>query len=213
MSRADTLALRLLAYERTVAEMPGWVHASWYEQLGLRQAPQGRDGAMRLASALGVGVPQASAFDQPAHSVAVLPRPLLCRVLRARALLRRRPALRRCVDDALRRRLMNWLHPAVFSAVLRIPADARGRDVDGLPWPVLAGAGAPVDPLAWEGFCLFQAEGVWTDPALQCLLRLAFPMTLTPAADLAAFPGLACGGAWVLERLDAFVPEAPWLSG
>lgn len=209
----QSLATRLQAYGSVLRDLPEWVDESWCRSAGLDRSPRWSGSFANLSVALGVGVPAASAFDSAAHRLATLAPALLARVLRSRALLRRRAALRHCLDEGLRRRLVAWLHPAVFSAVLKESVDDLHQDIDGLPVPLNQGLGEGVDILAWEGFCLFEGDGVWTDRALLRLLRLAFPVGQSPPAGLAAYPGAADGSAWVLARLDRFVPEAPWLCG
>jgi len=210
---SESVAMRLQAYGALVHGLPDWVHASWCQRAGLSQTPRRPESYASLSVALGVGIPAAVSFESIAHRVAVLAPDLLSRVLRARALLRRRAALRHCLDEALRRRLMAWLHPAVFTAVLTESLDGPHHAFDGLPLPLNQGLHDGVDMLAWEGFCLFQNDGVWTDPALLRLLRLAFPADQPLPAGLAASSGAANGSTWVLDRLDRFVPEASWLCG
>lgn len=215
----SAIAQRLQAYDDAIGRLPLWAHASWYAARGLTVppaagSPQGSPAtAPLLAVALGVGLAEAAAFDRPAHRLAALPPGLLCRVLRARGLLRRRPALRQCLDTAMRARLVDWLYPSVFEAVLRESADSLHRDATGLPLPPARLAAEAPDRLAWEGFCLFQRDGTWTDRAVLRLLRLGFPEAMPLPAGLDDTPGAPEGSAWVLRRLDRFVPEAPWLCG
>lgn len=213
-SAARLTAARLDAYGTALLQLPGWVHDSWYDSLGLgRPLPIGDVDGSCLAAALRVGIAPARAFRTAAHRLAALPSPLLCRVLRARGLLRRRPALRHCLDGALRARLVNWVHPAVFDAVLRESTEGLHRDAAGLPLAPGATGGGGADALAWEGFCMFERDGVWTDADLLRFLRLGFPVQMAPPLALDDYPGAGEGSAWVLDRLDRFVAEAPWLCG
>jgi len=221
----------LHAYDAVIAGIPDWVHISRFESLGipLALAVAGKAGevpsmrrAVMLASALGIDSVAADVFDLPAHRLATLPPGLLRRVFRARGLLRHRTALRQCLDASVRRRLKDWLHPAVFDAVmLDAPTDGQ-RDAGGLPmpWPTVGSDADPsaslrsrADPLAWEGFCLFRQDRVWQDPSVAKLLAMGFPQDAVKPADLDVCPGAKNGSAWVLERLHLFVPEAPWLCG
>lgn len=206
----------LQALDDALAGLPGWVHASWPASLGLPiPAASGARaaGLFHWPAALGLEVPTAASFELPAHRLAVLPPPLLCRVLRARALLRRRPALRRCVDTRLLARLAGWLHPAVLDAVMRDSVEGLHLDLDGLPLLPATRSEGLADLLAWEGFCLFHRDRVWSDPMLLRLVRLGFPLAQLPAPGLKARPGARAGSVWVLQRLARFVPEAPWLCG
>lgn len=207
----EVLAGRLAAYEECLHRLPSWVHASWLQQIGLASPAAAHP---LLPAALGVAAVPAHVFDQSVNGLALLPPACLCRVLRARALLRRRPALRRCVEPRLRRNMHEWLHPAVFDAVLLESPDAGlERDIDGLPWAPGAQSQDPADALAWEGFCLFQQDNTWTDPQVVQLIRLGFATEAAAPPLLNERPGAADGSVWVLERLARFVPEAPWLCG
>lgn len=207
----DALAGRLVAYEERLQRLPQWLHASWLQDLGL---PPSTPAHPSLPAALGVGSIPAQVLEQSANGLALLPPACLCRVLRARALLRRRPALRRCVEPHLRRSMNSWLHPVVFDAVLlESPDDGLHHDTDGLPWPPGPDAHDCADTLAWEGFCLFQQDSTWTDPQVIRLIRLGFATDAVPPPTLKERPGAAGGSAWVMERLVRFLPEAPWLFG
>ncbi|QHJ00009.1 hypothetical protein GT347_19695 [Xylophilus rhododendri] len=208
------LARRLQACGDAWRRAADWVHPSWYLPLGLQAPDPASDTAVsRFCAAMGLAIPPAQAFDRPAHRLAALPPATLCRVLRARALLRHRPALRRCVEPALRRRLVSWLHPVVFETVLREAAQDMQRDDEGLPLPPCGPRPHPADTLAWEGFCLFERDAVWSDRALLHRLRLGFAQELCRPAALDEFPGARDGSAWVLQRLERFIPEATWLFG
>lgn len=210
-SAIDTLAGRLLAYEECLRRLPQWVHAGWQQDLGL---PASIPGHPSLPAALGVDLIPAHVFEQPVNGLALLAPAGLCRVLRARALLRRRPALRRCVEPRLRRSMNNWLHPVVFDAVLlESPDDGLHHDVEGMPWPPGAAAQDAPDALAWEGFCLFRQDAAWTVPQVLRLIRLRFAPDAVVPADLMERPGAVDGSRWVMERVARFLPEAPWLYG
>ena len=216
----EALARRLTAWQDALRRLPAWTHASWLAAAGLppqvsAPSPSPSNACSHaFATALGVGTPGAAAFEQAGHALALLPPALLCRVLRARALMRRRPALRRCLDPRLRQTLENWLHPVVFDLVMREAGDRDlPRDTDGMPLPPGLSTHPAADVLAWEGFCLFQQDGTWTDRHLLRLLRLGFPAGAQVALALHESPGARDGSAWVLQRLARFVPEAPWLHG
>ena len=208
------LAAWLRAHEQACRQLPSWVHASWYQPLGV-MSPRSGDAvtAARLATALGLAPTSAPALEQAAHRIAALPSAFLCRVLRARGLLRHRRALRLSLDHQLRRRVMAWVHPVVYDAVLRESVNDLHRDVDGLPLPPSQIDAFPADNLAWEGFCLFERDGAWTDRAVSHRLRLGFPRDMPRPPSLEEHPGALDGTAWVLQRLNRFVPEAPWLFG
>ncbi|MCZ2498190.1 hypothetical protein GN316_15600 [Xylophilus sp. Kf1] len=211
----EAMAQRLVAYEDCLLRLPDWVHPSWLHGIGL---PEGLPKSLRcgpsLAAAMGVAGVPAGVFDRAANSLVLLPPACLCRVLRARALLRRRPALRRCVEPRLRRCMDDWLHPAVVDAVvLEAPDDGLQHDIDGLPWAPGVDSQDFADALAWEGLCLFQRDRTWTDPQLNRLIRLGFAADAVPPATLHRQPGAADGSRWVLDRLGLFLPEAPWLCG
>ncbi|WPB57941.1 type III secretion protein HrpB4 [Xylophilus sp. GOD-11R] len=207
----DTTMQRFRSYAEALRQLPSWVHPSWRDSFGIGLAATTTPaGAARLAVALGVETPDAEAFDHAAHRIAALPSRLVCRVLRTRGLLRHRPALRRCLDQSVRGRLAEWVHPTVFETILRESSDGMERDADGLPLP---GAEAVPDSLAWEGFCLFERDGVWSERGLLQWLRLGFAKNLGRPSDLDDFPGARDGSAWVVQRLDRLVPEAPWLCG
>lgn len=208
---AGTSAARLVAYETCLQRLPGWSHPSWLAAIGLTPPVAHHPS---LAAALGVELLPADVFDQPANGLALLAPAALCRVLRARALLRRRPALRRCVEPRLRQKVDEWLHPAVFDAVLlESPDDGLHGDVDGLPWPPGATPADTPDALAWEGFCLFRQDATWTDAPVLRLIRLGFAADAVAPPLLQERPGAAGGSRWVLDRLNRFVPEVPWLCG
>ena len=214
-----SLAQRLSAWQETLRLLPAWTHASWLAACGLPvpaavSLSPSPSLAHAFATALGVGTPGAAAFETPGHALALLSPAMLCRVLRARALMRRRPALRRCLDPRLRQTMENWLHPLVFEAVIREAGDRDlHRDTDGMPLPPGLSTRPAADVLAWEGFCLFQQDGTWTDRHLLRLLRLGFPAGARVPLALHERPGARDGSAWVLQRLARFVPEAPWLPG
>lgn len=218
----ELLAQRLSAWQETLFRLPAWSHASWLAACGLPAHVPSMSMAMppspalahAFATALGVGTPSGAAFETPGHALALLPPAQLCRVLRARALMRRRPALRRCLDPRLRQTMERWLHPLVFDAVIREAGDRDlQRDTDGMPLPPGLSTRPAADVLAWEGFCLFQQDGTWTDRHLLRLLRLGFPAGARVPVALHECPGARDGSAWVLQRLARFVPEATWLPG
>lgn len=211
LQATDRLAMRLQAYEECLLRLSGWVHPSWLPSIGFTSPVSSH---RLLPAALGLELVPAHVFELPGNCLALLTPAWLCRVLRARALLRRRPALLRCVEPRLRRSMLEWLHPVVFEAVLlESPETGPQRDIDGLPWAPCSGSDDSADALAWEGFCMFQQDGIWTHPQVLQLIRLGFASDAVAPPSLKERPGAPDGSLWVLERLERFVPEAPWLCG
>ena len=110
------------------------------------------------------------------------------KMLRLRALWPRRAELRHWIDRPRRMRLATCVGAAAAEALRRDGASALGTPA----W--LAQAAAPEtmsdDELAWEGYCLFESDGLWPDDGTLALPRVALPR-------VASVPP------WIAQRLDA----------
>jgi hypothetical protein len=242
MSTAAWALEILRAYESALATLPQRLHASWLapwgltrlDALSISKGDASRTGAW--STALGLPCLPFGAFQKTANRLAILPRPLLWRVLRTRALLQRRKALRRCIDPIVRARLAAWLQPEVLSAVLRDGPESLDDTAD-LPIPLTTQHRNSLDDaLAEEGFWLFNRDALWdADPGR--LIKFCFPREAIDPLSVAArgrarrfvsadrsddrsddasddtSDNIADHSQWVLDRLDKFVPEAAWLSG
>lgn len=167
------------------------------------------------ASAEGRGSDKA---PMPALTLTWLSVPEQLRMLRLRALVFRRGEVRRAVDLERRARLAAWLGDEGVAQLRWL------QGLDGAPeMSVLTRmCGAPLvdaldaTALAWEGYCLFQRDGVLrAGDATAQLLRLGLPRTLSTPAWLArcARDTDADGSERVLKRLPILFPEHAWSFG
>lgn len=229
----------LARYERNRATASAWIDRSWLpswwpqaaSECDALSAPDSVDALMRLLAVPPLDVKdvldraegkRGTSADAPggrtALSLAWLPVPEQLRTLCLRALLFRRGEVRRMVDFQRRARLAAWLGDEGGAHLRWLQA------LGGAPeMPILMRTyGAPLldsldsTALAWEGYCLFQRDGVLqAGDAAGALLRLGLPRALLAPAWLAHCPRDidADGGAHVLSRLPILFPEHAWLSG
>ncbi|MGF6851315.1 type III secretion protein HrpB4 [Paraburkholderia sp. CI3] len=212
---ATRLAELLTRYQQSVDTLIEWAHPSWTEEF-TRMCPV-RDGyppqfVRAVSRQLWGGAacaPLLEAFNTAAHGIAVLPAADLTRVMRARALMFYRTAVRRCVDKPRRQMLRQWTSAAALAQLSAIKGDT--------PFDVRD------DPIArselavgWDGFCLMRATGMWDDPALIRLMRFAFPRDGIEPVWLAGVANAVNErehSALIATRLTDFFPDLSWLFG
>jgi type III secretion system HrpB4-like protein len=242
---AARAAAWLTQYERNRATASVWIDRSWLPSwwpqaastCDALSAPESVEALMRTlsvpapdmkvvfgcaerqhgASADGRGSGKA---PMPALALALtrLSVPEQLRMLRLRAFVFRRGEVRRAVDFERRARLAAWLGDEGGAQLRWL------QGLDGAPeMPVLMRMhGAPLldsldaTALAWEGYCLFQRDGVLrAGDATTQLLRLGLPRALVTPAWLARCPRDtdADGSERVFRRLPILFPEHAWSFG
>jgi len=182
MERTDECDARMLAEvlrqdEANRRSMFSWAHASWLsDTLPLGEsaiAPALAAYAPRWLEIVGVAPLALHGLRGHARSLAALPISGSMRMLRLRVLWARRAELRHWVDRPRRMRLVAAIGPAAADRLrqdsatsLRIP-----------PWLDEAPAWEAMsdEALAWAGYCLFEADGVWPGNGVLPLVRVALP--------------------------------------
>ncbi|WP_206956686.1 type III secretion protein HrpB4 [Trinickia acidisoli] len=161
---------------------------------------------------------QAAAGRRYGMRLAALPVADQVRMLHLRSLVFRRGEVRRVVDRARRERLaaslgdeggalLRWLQSLAGAPEMSTLA----RTIGVAPLDTL-----DEDALAWEGYCLFERDGMLiAGNACAALLRLALPRALMRPAWLARCPREidADGGERVCARLPILFPERAWSFG
>jgi len=235
-SPAGVAAAWLAALEQNRATAIEWIDRSWWPDWlsadGLDAGTLAHpDCANALARALAVPpLDAASVFTyvdtrehrggRSRHGMALAALPIVdqLRIARLRSLVFRRAEVRRVVDRDRRTRLaaslgdegaalLRWL-----GSIAGAPEIAALRRTLGIePLESLDETG-----LAWEGYCLFERDGVLVSGSAHgALLRLALPRAMSsPALLERCTPGLdADGGELVLSRLPLLFPELAWSFG
>ncbi|WP_010119724.1 type III secretion protein HrpB4, partial [Burkholderia oklahomensis] len=170
-----------------------------------------RRGSLLLLRTLGATSPSLDGFDAPADRLAALPVADALRLLRLRALLFRRTELRHWIGRASRERLTGWVGADGYRALAALPDASRARDLDRRE-PIAPLAQLSDDGLAWEGWCLFERERVWSAAGPMRVVRLALPRgAVRPPWIERATAG--ADGATLLARLPSLFPEWSWLFG
>lgn len=235
-SPASRAALWLTQYERNRASAIEWIDRSWLPtwlaSLSAVESALARpDCADALMMAVGVPVPdphivldrctaQQGLAKLQRHRLALTSLPVRDQlvVLRLRSLVFRRSEVRRVVDLARRSQLAASLGDAGAAHLRWLQTLAGAPDISALS----RAFGTPLldtldeAALTWEGFCLFERDGVMVaGQAPASLLRLAMPRVLHAPAWLAhRAPDIdANGGELVLERLPILFPELAWSFG
>ena len=226
------MAAAFAAYERNVRDAAHWAHPSWLatalavteDDLGplraaLASAEPGHVDALSR-SLVGMAGVQPHPFDAlRAPSLAVLdalPPEWGLRVLRMRALMRRRADVRRLIDKRSRTRLSEWIGIPVdrLTGGVHDATNAAGS-------ARLTGRSSPpaldtldAQALACEGCALIMRD-MPAGAAPFSLLRLAFPREMRVPSWLQDSPGeLDTGGtAGLVARLPEWIPEWAWLFG
>lgn len=213
-----------------------WMHPSWLPAW-LRDGPvgdslRGVDGACANALVHQLDLPSVDAFDTYATwqtcaardawarqvlAFATLPIDGQRCLLRLRSIMFRRGEVRRIVDLARRSRLAALLG-AHGTPLLRWLTQLPGApDVATLSRTI----GMPGfdslddDALEWEGFCLFERDGVLANDAAAQWLRRALPREFAVPMWLARCERAVDvgGSAQVLSRLPELFPERAWSFG
>lgn len=220
---ADRVAT-LAQYQVNRLSLLAWIHPSWLsvETFALLQdyAVPGAAGAACAAAWLeteNLPLPPLSAFRSRCEALAALPITDALYMLRLRALFFRRGELRYWVDRESRTLLSEWLGLDATIALRGLLGSANGPPVDRLmrrhgmsPLDDLS-----ADELAWEGFCLFEYDGMARPGGPLALLKFALPRALP-------VPGwISPDNVWtsvnesiaVLKQLPVLYPEQSWLSG
>lgn len=228
------LAAVLRQHQFAWSRLSGWIHPSWAATLGLpalgAQPSQARRQAHARALIAALNLPPVSVLalvdwaalqPDPGAPVtasararlrpdvlALLPPAPLRRVLLIRALLCRRRWLRQQLQPDLWHAVRRWTGAAAFQALMQ---DAQDTPEQLGALPLAEPTRSLPDQLAWEGYCLTVRDGLWRTPAWQPWLRLRFAASASPPPLLPDPDPEAC--AWMMQRLDQWVPEWPWLSG
>jgi len=220
-ANVTTRAAWLAGYDANVRGAADWIHASWHGTLAplvtitRERAPELSSAcSLLLLRRLRVPSPTLGDFDAIANRLLALPVADMLRLLRIRALLCRRAELRHWIDRASRERLASWTGAdgsralSVLAALRDMP---RARDLSRCA-PVTPLAELSGDDVAWEGWCLFEREQIWSRTGPMCLSRLAL------ARDTAYPAWIECtevdgSGAMLLARLPSLFPEWSWLFG
>ncbi|KVL92255.1 type III secretion protein HrpB4 [Burkholderia stagnalis] len=213
-----TRAAWLAGYDTNARRAADWVHASWHGALAPlvatmhAHAPALRAAcSLRLLRTLGIASPSLDGFDAPANRLAALPVADALRLLRVRALLRRRTELRHWIDRASRERLAGWVGADGCRALAALPDAPRARDLDrrepAVPLAQLSG-----DDVAWEGWCLFEHERAWSAAGPMRVVRLALPRDAVRPPWI-EHADASADGATLLARLPSLFPEWSWLFG
>ncbi|WP_323117778.1 type III secretion protein HrpB4 [Burkholderia alba] len=208
----------LAGYDANLRHAADWVHASWQGALApLVEAMHTHAPALRaccsqlLLRTLGQVPPPLDGFDAPADRLAVLPVADALRVLRLRALLARRAELRHWIDRASRARLADWVGADAGRMLAALPDAPRARDVDRRE-PLTPLAQLSGDEVAWEGWCRFERERLWSASGPMRTVRLALPRDAARPAWLER-AGDDAQGALLLAHLPSQYPEWTWLFG
>ncbi|MGN6315739.1 type III secretion protein HrpB4 [Trinickia sp.] len=240
---AARAAAWLAQYERNRAAASAWIDRSWLpswwpQAASTCDALSAPDSVEALMRTLSVPAPDMElVFDcaerqqgtspdcrgsgkaaMPALALTWLSVPEQLRMLRLRAFVFRRGEVRRVVDLERRARLAAWLGDQGGAQLRWL------QGLEGAPeMSVLTRMyGAPhldaldATALAWEGYCLFQRDGVLrAGDATAQLLRLGLPRALDTPAWLARCPRDtdADGSERVLRRLPILFPEHAWSFG
>lgn len=228
----ERAAAALAAYDRNARDAMSWAHPSWLAAalevdssaiLTLRptllncQRERMEAASCVLLRAAGVEPPGIARFIAPGITMLdALPIEHGLRMLRVRALLFRGAQVRRLIDKASRRRLVEWTG---------VPLDAITHAATGAPdvaAPTSSDAMKPLDEidaqtLAEEGYSLIVRDEADAGRAGQpcTLLRLALPFGINlPGWFRTRVGGLDQDGTLkLLAHLPAWLPEWKWLFG
>lgn len=203
-----TLVGILRAYEARLRGLPDEVDPGWLELMSVGQVQRGEGFIGRLSTVLAIPKGSIKDLEPPLHRIALLPTSLSWRVLRLRALWRRRGLVHSQIDS-VQRQLRGWIGDDAFETLLQ-DSDEGAVDVVGLPLFV-GGSECAARTLAWEGYCLFMGDGAWRSALPERLLRLGFPpdherRLTNECSDTHA-------RLWIEERLPRLLPEAKWIFG
>lgn len=235
-SPAGDAAAWLAALERNRATAIEWVDRSWWPEWLWTDALDAAslahpDCASALARALAVPPLEAALVfecvdtrqhrgNRLRHGMALAALPIVdqLRIARLRSLVFRRAEVRRIVDRDRRTRLAASLGEEGAALLRWLGSLAGAPEVSALRRTLGIGPLESLDEtgLAWEGYCLFQRDGVLTSgSAHAALLRLALPRALSsPAWIERCAPGLdADGSELVSSRLPLLFPELAWSFG
>ncbi|AOJ71170.1 MULTISPECIES: type III secretion protein HrpB4 [Burkholderia] len=213
----------LAGYDANARRAVDWIHASWHGALApLVAATRERERApalraacsLLLLRAVGASSPPLDGFDAPADRLAALPVADALRLLRLRALLSRRAELRHWIDRASRERLAGWVGAdgcRALAALTALPDAPRARGLDRRA-PITPLAQLSGDDIAWEGWCLFERERVWSPKGPARIVRLALPRERARAPWI-EHAAADADGATLLARLPSLYPEWSWLFG
>ncbi|WP_080498782.1 type III secretion protein HrpB4, partial [Burkholderia pseudomallei] len=144
--------------------------------------------------------------------LAALPIADTLRLLRMRALLFRRTELRHWIDRASRERLAGWVGADGGRALAALCAQPDARRERERREPLAPLAQLSADDVAWEGWCLFEHERVWSPAGPMRIVRLALPREPARAPWLERAAADA-DGAMLLARVPSLFPEWTWLFG
>jgi type III secretion system HrpB4-like protein len=235
-SPAGVAAAWLAALERNRATAIEWIDRSWWpDWLSVGALDAGsltqRDCANALARALAVPPLDAAlvfeCVDTRQHrctrlrqgmALAALPIVDQLRIARLRSLVFRRAEVRRIVDRDRRTRLAASLGDEGGVLLRWLGSVAGAPEISALRRSLGIGTLESLDEtgLAWEGYCLFERDGVLASGSAHgALLRLALPRALSSLAWLERCPpGLdADGSELVSSRLPLLYPEFAWSFG
>lgn len=216
------LARRLAQYQANRVALLDWIDPGWLDGSGdgtLMAVAHNRALRARLAArwadawlaAAGSPLPQFSAFRGEAALLGTLPLEDALAMLCLRALHFRRAELRYWVDRESREKVTQWLGRAGSTAlrwlieIPHVPAvDRQIREHGMVPLDVLDDFA-----LSWEGYCLFEADGLCAPASPGALLRYAWPREIAAPHWLVACRDAARreDGLSVLRRLAAFYPN------
>ncbi|WP_438939370.1 type III secretion protein HrpB4 [Burkholderia pseudomallei] len=209
----------LAGYDANARRAADWVHASWHGALApLVAAMHEHAPALRAACSLlllrtlGGSAPTLGGFDSRADRLAALPIADTLRLLRMRALLFRRTELRHWIDRASRERLAGWVGADGGRALAALCAQPDARRERERREPLAPLTQLSADDVAWEGWCLFERERVWSPAGPMRIVRLALPREPARAPWLERAAADA-DGAMLLAHVPSLFPEWTWLFG